>query len=63
MLRSVWSDSDPPDILTDYIATRWCRAPEILFGSPSYTCAVELVSAEESAVDQLERLTAVRDGY
>jgi len=29
-------------ILTDYVATRWYRAPEILFGSPQYTTGVDL---------------------
>ncbi|KAH0787141.1 CMGC family protein kinase [Histomonas meleagridis] len=63
----------PNDDLTDYIATRWYRAPEILFGSSSYTTAVdmwaagcilaELVSGRPlfpgtSTMDQLERVIA-----
>ncbi len=35
-------------ILTDYIATRWYRAPEILLGSPHYTFAVDLWSSGEA---------------
>jgi len=29
-------------VLTDYVATRWYRAPEILFGSAQYTTGVDL---------------------
>lgn len=32
------------DILTDYVATRWFRAPEILLGSKSYSFGVDLWS-------------------
>ena len=31
-------------ILTDYVATRWYRAPEILLGSTRYTKAVDMWS-------------------
>lgn len=31
-------------VLTDYVATRWYRAPEILLGSTSYTRAVDMWS-------------------
>jgi len=31
-------------VLTDYVATRWYRAPEILLGSTKYTKAVDLWS-------------------
>jgi mitogen-activated protein kinase 15 len=31
-------------MLTDYVATRWYRAPEILLGSHSYTKAVDIWS-------------------
>lgn len=70
LARVVDSDHQPDD-LTDYIATRWYRAPEILFGSCTYTSAVdmwaagcilaELVSGRplfpgSSTMDQLERL-------
>ena len=59
--------------LTDYIATRWYRAPEILFGSSKYGTAIdmwavgciiaELVSGRPlfpgaSTMDQLERVVA-----
>ena len=68
--RAVNSDG-PPDQLTDYIATRWYRSPEILFGSSSYGTPVdmwaagcilaELVSGRPlfpgaSTMDQLERI-------
>ena len=33
-LRDVETFNDP--VLTDYVATRWYRAPEILLGSPIY---------------------------
>jgi len=31
-------------VLTEYVATRWYRAPEILLGSTKYTKAVDLWS-------------------
>jgi mitogen-activated protein kinase 15 len=34
----------PAAVLTDYVATRWYRAPEILFGSPMYTFGVDMWS-------------------
>ena len=64
-------EEESADDLTDYIATRWYRAPEILFGSASYTYAIdmwaagcilaELVSGRplfpgSSTMDQLERI-------
>ena len=66
-------DGQECDDLTDYVATRWYRAPEILFGSNSYSYAVdmwaagcilaELVSGRplfpgSSTMDQLERIVA-----
>jgi len=29
-------------ILTDYVATRWYRAPEVLLGSPKYDFPVDM---------------------
>ena len=62
-------------ILTDYVATRWYRAPEVLLGAPRYTTGVDLWSAGcilgelltggrplfpgASAMDQLARIVAV----
>lgn len=37
-------DDDSAPLLTDYVATRWYRAPEILLGSHSYTKAVDMWS-------------------
>jgi mitogen-activated protein kinase 15 len=40
-------DTKEPDqtpILTDYVATRWYRAPEILLGSNKYTKGVDMWS-------------------
>lgn len=34
----------PQDVLTEYIATRWYRAPEILLGSRKYTGAIDIWS-------------------
>lgn len=31
-------------VLTDYVATRWYRAPEILLGSQKYTKGVDMWS-------------------
>lgn len=36
--------SQDSDILTDYVATRWFRAPEILLGSKSYSYGIDLWS-------------------
>jgi mitogen-activated protein kinase 15 len=64
-------------VLTDYVATRWYRAPEILLGSTNYTFGVDMWScgcilAEllagrpmfpgKSTVDQIERILDVT-GY
>ncbi len=38
------SDDDSTPLLTDYVATRWYRAPEILLGSHTYTKAVDMWS-------------------
>jgi mitogen-activated protein kinase 15 len=38
------SDGQNP-ILTDYVATRWYRAPEILLGSTKYTFGVDMWSS------------------
>lgn len=40
-----FDDSNEPPVVSDYIATRWYRAPEILLGSTSYSLAVDLWSA------------------
>jgi hypothetical protein len=39
------ADEGPSPVLTDYVATRWYRAPEILLGSPKYTYGVDMWSA------------------
>ena len=72
LARAVNCD-DLPDNLTDYVATRWYRAPEILFGSSSYDFSVdmwaagcilaELISGRplfpgSSTMDQLELIIA-----
>ena len=61
-------------VLTDYVATRWYRAPEVLLGAPRYTAGVDLWSAGcilgellsgrplfpgASTMDQLARIVAV----
>uniref|UniRef100_A0A0G4FW47 Mitogen-activated protein kinase n=1 Tax=Chromera velia CCMP2878 TaxID=1169474 RepID=A0A0G4FW47_9ALVE len=38
------SDAGPNPVLTDYVATRWYRAPEILLGSTKYTKGVDMWS-------------------
>jgi len=37
-------DGTKTQVLTDYVATRWYRAPEILLGSNNYTTAVDMWS-------------------
>ncbi|KAL7546592.1 hypothetical protein ACHAWF_009923 [Thalassiosira exigua] len=43
LCRSV-AAGDRPDDLTDYVATRWYRSPEILMGSRRYTEGIDLWS-------------------
>ncbi|KAG5181216.1 mitogen-activated protein kinase [Tribonema minus] len=42
LCRSVAEAAGPQPHLTDYVATRWYRAPEILLGSPRYTKGVDM---------------------
>lgn len=42
LCRSIAETSGPQPVLTDYVATRWYRAPEILLGSTRYTTGVDL---------------------
>merc|ERR1719326_2558274 len=50
LARSLLNDVVDPgssaehDVLTDYVATRWYRAPEILLGSNAYGKAVDMWS-------------------
>lgn len=45
LARSVAEIEDSKEhVLTDYVATRWYRAPEILFGSSKYSKAVDMWS-------------------
>ena len=69
------SDSDESaSVLTDYVATRWYRAPEVLLGSSSYTTAIDVWSlgciiaemyvgkpllAGTSTMNQLEKILEV----
>jgi len=70
-LSRAMNENPETDTLTDYIATRWYRAPEILFGSSHYGIGIdmwaagcilaELVSGRPlfpgaSTMDQLERV-------
>eukprot|EP01035_Chromulina_nebulosa_P019776 gene19776-25714_t len=42
LCRSVADNTGPTPVLTDYVATRWYRAPEILLGSKNYTKGVDI---------------------
>jgi mitogen-activated protein kinase 15 len=44
LIRSVDDEDELPPVLTDYIATRWYRAPEILLGSKKYSKAADVWS-------------------
>jgi mitogen-activated protein kinase 15 len=44
LARSVLESEVDQAILTEYVATRWYRAPEILLGSTKYTKAVDMWS-------------------
>jgi len=41
-LRALGKGEENASVLTDYVATRWYRAPEILLGSTCYTLAVDM---------------------
>lgn len=43
-IASLENDSESNPVLTDYVATRWYRAPEILLGSTKYTKGVDMWS-------------------
>lgn len=42
LCRSIAETAGPAPVLTDYVATRWYRAPEILLGSTKYTKGVDI---------------------
>ena len=42
LCRNIAETAGPQPHLTDYVATRWYRAPEILLGSPRYTKGVDI---------------------
>lgn len=45
LVRSIATKEDgPTPVLTEYVATRWYRAPEILLGSHTYTKGVDMWS-------------------
>lgn len=45
LARSLTENNDEdPTVLTEYVATRWYRAPEILLGSTRYSKAVDMWS-------------------
>ncbi len=73
-LQSLHSEAEKGSVLTDYVATRWYRAPEILLGSTCYSLAVDMwamgcIIAEmfvgkpllpgSSTMNQLERILEV----
>ena len=44
LVRSVNEEDELPQVLTEYIATRWYRAPEILLGSKHYSYPTDVWS-------------------
>ena len=42
VIRAVTDTHNPPTLLTDYIATRWYRAPEVVVSSTQYTYSVDM---------------------
>jgi len=41
-ISSLKANPESPEVLTEYVATRWYRAPEILLASTSYTNGVDM---------------------
>eukprot|EP00766_Chilomastix_caulleryi_P004600 gnl/Chilomastix_caulleri/5875.p1 GENE.gnl/Chilomastix_caulleri/5875~~gnl/Chilomastix_caulleri/5875.p1 ORF type:complete len:111 (-),score=15.00 gnl/Chilomastix_caulleri/5875:93-425(-) len=71
---SIENETAGSPILTDYVATRWYRAPEILLGSPTYGYNVDMWSCGcvlgemlcgspifrgSSTMDQLDKIVTV----
>ena len=46
--------SVPNPVLTDYVATRWYRAPEILLGSTKYTKVLMLARCIAAQIEVAE---------
>jgi len=76
LCRSVAEVAGPAPVLTDYVATRWYRAPEILLGGTKYTRGVDLwavgcivgemlngkpIFPGSSTMNQIERIIEVTD--
>ncbi len=76
LCRSVAEVTGPAPVLTDYVATRWYRAPEILLGSTKYTRGVDMwavgcilgemlngraIFPGTSTMNQIERIVEVTD--
>lgn len=75
LARSITQDiEDEQVVMTEYVATRWYRAPEILLGSTKYTKGVDMwavgcilgellggrpIFPGSSTIDQLERIIQV----
>ncbi|CAD8155778.1 unnamed protein product [Paramecium octaurelia] len=73
-LARLANEMDETAVMTEYVATRWYRAPEILLGSPLYSKAVDMWSvgcilaemimckslfAGQSTLNQLEKIVEV----
>ena len=61
-VAQIESSGDPSPILTDYVATRWYRAPEILLGSGKYTEGVDMWSCGCIIAELLSGKQWVREG-
>jgi mitogen-activated protein kinase 15 len=76
LCRSVAEVAGPAPVLTDYVATRWYRAPEILLGSTKYTRGVDMwavgailgemlngkpIFPGTSTMNQIERIVELTD--
>ena len=72
--RAVGVDTQEDEVLTDYIATRWYRAPELIFGSFHYDTGIDMWACGcilyellcgrplfpgASTMDQLERVVSL----
>lgn len=44
LARAMHNSGSEPDFMTEYVATRWYRAPEILLSWPSYSQAIDVWS-------------------
>lgn len=60
LARSVTSSNDAPGLLTEYVVTRWYRAPEVMLSPKQYTKAIDVWSVGCILVEMFNGTTLFR---